>query len=89
MSIFIGKIVKIEEENIGSKHYKKVVTLEKDSETSFFEFRNGVTMKFLNGFVDGQNVAITYLHQGKKTKAGMRCNNLVAQTIEKIEYTNI
>jgi len=89
MSNFIGKIVKIEEDNIGSVHFKKVVTLEKDNETCFFEFRNEVTMRLLKSFETGDEVAISYLHQGKKTRAGLRCNNLVAQTIVKIECTNI
>lgn len=84
MSIFIGKIENIEEENIGSIYYKKVVTIQKENETAFFEFRNRITMKFLEAFNKGDNVAVTYLLQGKKTKANMRCNNMVAQTIERI-----
>jgi hypothetical protein len=84
MSIFIGKIESIEEENIGTVHHKKVVTLKKDSETAFFEFRKATFIKFLEAFKKGDSVMVGYLHQGKQTTAKMRFNNLVAQTIEKI-----
>jgi hypothetical protein len=84
MSNFIGIIENIEEENIGTIYYKKVVTIKKENEIAFFEFRNRVTMKFLETFKNGDSVIVTYLLQGKKTKAMMRCNNLVAQTIEKL-----
>ena len=85
MSLFIGKIESIEEENIGSPYYKKVVTIKKDRETAYFEFRNRFTMKFLDGFSKGENVAITYLMHGSITRNKMRCNNLIAQSIEKVE----
>jgi len=85
MSILIGQIENIEEENIGSQFYKKVVTIKKENQTAYFEFRNRITMKFLETFKIGDKVAVTYLLQGKVTKNKMRCNNMVAQTIEKIE----
>ena len=84
MSIFIGKIEKIEEEFIGSIYYKKVVTIVNDNQTGYFEFRNAITMKYIETIEQGDEVRITYVLQGKTTKSLMKCNNLVGQTIEKL-----
>ena len=82
MSSFIGKIEKIEEENIGTIYYKKVVTIINKNQTGYFEFRNAITIKYIEKIKEGDEIRITYLLQGKTTKSMMKCNNLIGQTIE-------
>lgn len=84
--IITGRIEDIETENVSTALEKKVVTVTtNDNQKSFIEFRGPIMMKLLSDCKIDDQVLISVKFEGKRAiKTGVRFNNIVAQSIQKV-----
>jgi hypothetical protein len=86
MSLAVGKVKKIETEQIGD-HKKTILTiLSEDGQKSFVEFRGEIMMKLLENVSLEKKVIIPFKFDGKVSELGnKRYNNLVALSLKIVE----
>jgi len=86
MSLAVGKIKKIETEQIGD-HKKIILTiLSDDGQKSFLEFRGSIMMQLAESVKLEQKVIVPFKFDGKVSDLGnKRYNNLVAMSIKIVE----
>lgn len=81
--ILSGKIEKIEDASL-HPHDKKVVTVVNIKNKIFVEFRGPSMLKMLEPYSENDNVIIDFNVEGKISKLGVKYNNIVARTIQKV-----
>ena len=81
--ILSGKIEKIEDASL-PMHQKKVVTVTDQENKIFVEFRGPSMIKMLEPYSENDNVIIDFKIDGNISNVGVRFNNIVARTIQKV-----